>query len=224
MQLATPIKFPLLSAARRRQVVPADICPRLLRDVQAYLTLAPGQEVPIADLRESWRSFYETYDPIIRRFAVRCKVPRIDLEECTQEVWFKLLKNLPHFHHDTAASQFRTWLFAIVRNQVVDQIRRNRIRAVSCLTDHIAANLTSPNSDPAQLFDRAADLRDLRRAAELLRPLISDKSYRVLQLRWIEGKSIKEIAIALDLTPAQVRLRQCRMKKRLLRLISCQKQ
>jgi len=222
MQVITPLRLSTPSRGQRSRTAAADICPQLLRDVQAYLTLPSRPRSSIERLRESWRTFYETYDTVIRRFAVRCKIPLVDLEECTQEIWVKLLKKLPNFRYHAACSQFHTWLFAVVRNHVVDRLRRDRNRAVGRLTDLVEANLASSDSDPSHIFDRVSDYRELQRASELLKSMVSDKSYRTLQLRWIEGKSINEIANVLELTPAQVRLRQCRMKKQLQRLINSQ--
>jgi hypothetical protein len=51
----------------------------------------------------------------------------------------------------------------------------------------------------------------MRRVLAELRRGVSERSYRVLYLRWVEGWTTREIAAALGLTPAQVRSRDHRM-------------
>jgi hypothetical protein len=48
---------------------------------------------------------------------------------------------------------------------------------------------------------------------------VSASSYQILRLRWIEGRSLPEIAAALGLTPAQVRFRHHRVKQKFRRLV-----
>jgi len=48
----------------------------------------------------------------------------------------------------------------------------------------------------------------------------SEKSYRVLHLRYCQGMSAPQVAGALDLTPQQVWVREHRMKKKLAALLA----
>ena len=59
----------------------------------------------------------------------------------------------------------------------------------------------------------------MRHAMEVLRTRVSEKSYRVVRLRWIEGRETPEIADDVDLTPDQVRYRLQRMKRKLQALL-----
>jgi hypothetical protein len=51
-----------------------------------------------------------------------------------------------------------------------------------------------------------------------LRSQVSECSYRVLYLRWIEGRTASETAAALGLIPEQVWFREYRMKNHFRRL------
>jgi len=209
----------LLSNFRNHGSAEPDIDPGFLHDVQAYLE-CPVCSGQLADsLRKDWQCFYQTYDPVIRRFALSCSLPADEIDECAQEVWATLLTRLRDFHYQPERGRFQSWLYAVVRNQAVDFLRRRNRHPVKRLSPLVAAGLMAPDADPARQFERASDLELLLMVAEELRLQVSEKSYLVLHMRWIEERSIGEIAIALELTAAQVRLRQCRMKQRFVRLL-----
>jgi DNA-directed RNA polymerase specialized sigma24 family protein len=54
----------------------------------------------------------------------------------------------------------------------------------------------------------------VRRVLAVLAARVSARSYQVLYLRRIEGRTVSEIAVALGLRPEQVRLRDFRMMQR----------
>jgi DNA-directed RNA polymerase specialized sigma24 family protein len=55
---------------------------------------------------------------------------------------------------------------------------------------------------------------------EELRDFVSEKTYRVLLLRLIEGRSEAETAAELDLTPEQVRYRKYRGQRKLRKILA----
>ena len=200
------------------KICPHDIDPELLMDVQTYLSNLNRGETTSESLRIAFQGFYEKYDPVIRKFGVKCNLPGVDLDECTQEVWFKLLTKLPEFEYQPERSRFQSWLYAVIRHQIIDLHRRRSQTRVIRLTTLAATNLVTSKSDPAIQFEQASDEEDLFGVRDELRSIVSEKSFRVVQLRCIEGRSIAEIAMELILTPAQVRLQLCRLKKQLKRL------
>ncbi len=48
---------------------------------------------------------------------------------------------------------------------------------------------------------------------------VSATTYQVLHLRWLEGRSVVEVAARLDLTPQQVWYRQHRAKQKFRELL-----
>jgi RNA polymerase sigma-70 factor, ECF subfamily len=204
---------------RNRGSAEPDIDPGFLDDVQAYLECPVCSDQVAARLRKAWQCFYQTYDPVIRRFALSCRLPSDEIDECAQEVWTTLVTRLRDFQYQSERGRFQSWLYAVVRNQAVDFLRCRKRHPVKRLSPVVAAGLTAPDADPARQCECASDLKQLLRVVQELRLQVSEKSYLVLQMRWIEERPISEIATALELTAAQVRLRQCRMKQRVVRLL-----
>jgi RNA polymerase sigma factor (sigma-70 family) len=196
-----------------------DIDPQLLLDTQAYLQDRLLGRTPRGPWIEAWERFYQTYTPLIRRFTLACRVPAADLNDCVQEVWAALVRILPDFDYHQQRGQFRSWLYTIVHGKAVDLLRRQMRHQVARLSSQIAAALCDRDDDPATEYERQCRREEVRRLLGELRRRVSARSYRVVHLRWIEGRTTQEIAAALELTPQQVRFRQHRMMQK-LRLLS----
>ena len=182
-----------------------DIEPKLLFDTQAFLQYQYRGRTPRRVWVEAWERFYRTYNPLIRRFALACRVPAADLNDCVQEVWAALVALLRDFHYDPERGQFRSWLYSVVHRKAVDVLRERTRHRIACLSSPMAAALCGRDSDPATECDRHCQQDEVRQLLGKLRRRVSARSYRVVQLRWIEGRTTQEIAAALDLTPQQVR-------------------
>jgi len=75
--------------------------------------------------------------------------------------------------------------------------------------------LRGDGADPAELYERQWEDAMLQTVMDELRREVSQRSYRVLRMRLLEGRSVAEVAVALKLSPAGVRCRQHRMLRKL---------
>lgn len=190
-----------------------------LEDARCYLDCRTRQQSPNSQLAEAWDRFYHTCSPLLGRFALACGTPAAELDDCVQAVWLKLLRALGDFHYEPLRGQFRSWLFTLVHTEVIDRARRRKRQAAERIDAGTAATLRSQEVDPASAYERQVQQQSVRRALTQLQRRVSRRSYRVLYLRSIEGQSVAEVAAALGLTPAQVRYRHHRMKRKIRSLI-----
>jgi RNA polymerase sigma factor (sigma-70 family) len=102
----------------------------------------------------------------------------------------------------------------LARNKAVDVIRLRSRHVVESLGDGEGMTAMDPGPDPAATYERRRTLAQVRSALDQLSSQVSPKSFQVLYLRWIEGRTTSEVADALALTPGQVRFRTHRMKLR----------
>lgn len=198
---------------------PTDIDARLLHDVQEYLKFSACTVGISEQLERSWQRFYEAYDPAIRRSISRYKLSRMDLDECTQEVWIKLIKTLRNFEYQPSRCKFDSWLFTVVQNQIVDFFRWRKRRPACQLTDLVVTRLEAIDVDVAAKLERTLNQEVLDTFAKRLRSHVSEECYRALHLRLFEGRSVKDVAVILNLSPSQVRLKVSRTKKQLCQRI-----
>src|SRR6478672_4502632 len=75
---------------------------------------------------DSMRALYRTYGSELYGFAVSCLGDRGHAEELVQEVFTRVWRHAGSFDPDKAS--FRTWLYGIARNAIIDLKRRQAVR------------------------------------------------------------------------------------------------
>jgi RNA polymerase sigma-70 factor (ECF subfamily) len=154
------------------------------------------------------------------RFAVTRLRDRELAEDVVQETFLAALKARDRF---TGASSERTWLVAILKNKVVDRIRkagRERPAQDIAADDEITADLfergywrTRPRAWP-----REAESREFREALDGCLQSLPDRLGLAFRLREADGLETEEICNILDVTAtnlatllyrARARLRRC---------------
>jgi RNA polymerase sigma-70 factor (ECF subfamily) len=86
--------------------------------------------VKVRDLAdgESWREFHTIYQPLIYRYLRSLKLTEHDANELTQEVFCRLLEILPGFDLDRKRGRFRSFLWRLTYNTLVDWARKRKAR------------------------------------------------------------------------------------------------
>lgn len=137
-------------------------------------------------------------------------------EDLAQEVFVKLYLALGQFEPGRALSPF---LFRIAHNHCLDALRRRRVPTVSLDADNgcggPGARIPDPGPSPAEWAKRAEVGRAVENAMQSLPP-----AYRsVLVMRHVEGLSYEEIAEALRLPMATVKIRIHRGREKLQQIL-----
>jgi RNA polymerase sigma-70 factor (ECF subfamily) len=146
---------------------------------------------------------YDRYFPAVHGYCLRRLGHPENAADATSQIFINALQSLPKFRPDRqrAGSSFRSWLFSIAHNVIVDTWRRQRV--------------TGPVPDDAVLIDGdplpdelaiAADAgRQLRAALEHL----PEVQRSIIELR-LSGLRRAEIATVLRMSDAAVRSAQAR--------------
>ena len=192
----------------------------LLEDSRAYLgRMSQGVE-PTTRQREAWGRFFEVYTRQIRSVARACGLSAADAEDCVQDVWMVILGVLKQSERELQWDRFCCWIRGLIHNQVVEFVRRLARRP-----DRWALSLDDAVStrdlDPVANCEQSERRRLVRHVLGDLQQQVSATNYRVVQLRWMEGRGVSEVAARLDLTSEQVWYRHHRVKKHLRRLFEC---
>src|SRR5947208_14266069 len=75
---------------------------------------------------DSMRALYRTYGSELYGFAVSALGDRGQAEELVQEVFTRVWRHAQSYDPDKAS--FRTWLYGIARNAIIDLKRRQSVR------------------------------------------------------------------------------------------------
>jgi RNA polymerase sigma-70 factor (ECF subfamily) len=163
----------------------------------------------------AFEELVKRYDRKLLRIAHSVTHNREDSQDAVQEAFLKAYQHLAEFRE---ASQFSTWLIRITLNQSLMLLRkRNVTKEVSLDEDFEAEEDLIPREiadwvpNPEQLY-WGSELREiLREALEELVPI----SRAVFVLRDIEGFSIEQTAVALNLSQSAVKSRLWRARLQL---------
>jgi RNA polymerase sigma-70 factor, ECF subfamily len=149
----------------------------------------------------AWRELYEAVAPQLTRYLRARGVPEPD--DVVGETFVKVVRYIEGFDGDEAA--FRTWVFTIGRNLVVDDLRKRSRRPVDVAPDEQLLR-AGPRGDAE---DDA--MRDLATAhvEEVLDHLSVDQR-DVLLLRILGGLTIGEIALVVGKKEGAVKMLQAR--------------
>ena len=141
----------------------------------------------------------------LARFLAAQGAPQEELEDLTQEAFFKAFRALGSFK---GGASFRTWLLAIGGNVLRDERRRWRRRQVVELTPEIR----DPSGDPGQHADAGWTLQRLEEGIGKLARLQRE----VFLMRAQQGLEYPEIAAGLGISEGAARVHYHHAVKRLM--------
>jgi RNA polymerase sigma-70 factor (ECF subfamily) len=209
-------KYCCMKAISQPTAPPQGSCERtLVKNACAYLKQRLQKLAPDAVLTHAWDIFYGTYTGVLRRMAGEFHLDAGESEDLVQEVWAQVIVHLSEFDWQRQGSGLRGWLYTLVRNRALNLIRqkvRHPVRLAGALKlREVADRAPGPAAEWEVRWDR-----------ELMRLLLADLekkvsalNHRLLILRWIEDRSLAEVARLLKLSEKQVTYRQQRLFRKL---------
>jgi len=136
-----------------------------------------------------------------------------DTEELIQDIFYKMAKSLAEFQ---GKSSFKTWVFAISRNVVIDYHRKQKKHKVT--TSMPQSSLESFTEIVQSVEEQVIQSGQTDYLLQTMNQLPSDYQ-TVLHLRFVEGFSVKETAEIMSKTTFSVKSLQHRARKRMVSLI-----
>jgi RNA polymerase sigma-70 factor (ECF subfamily) len=166
----------------------------LKREADERLLIEAAQKDParFAELYEN--NFERVYAYVVRRVR-----DRAETEDVTSEVFRHALENLPRF--EWRGIPFAAWLYRIAANLISDRWQRKSREDVADEPKQIEAAAASPT-----------EIEEVERRATLFRlvDILPPEQRRVVLLRFVEQKSIKEVAREIGKTEGAVKQLQFR--------------
>jgi RNA polymerase sigma-70 factor (ECF subfamily) len=139
-------------------------------------------------------------------------------EDVAADTWLDVARAMPGFVGDSTA--FRSWIFAIARNRMVDAIRRNARRPLHLVdgTAELEALASAVGEVDDDTAARAEAYEATQRAIALIRTLPPDQA-EVLLLRVLAELDPPEVALLVGKPVGHVRVLAHRGLRRLARLL-----
>lgn len=158
---------------------------------------------------EAWSRFVQIYSPILYGWASHMGLSEADAADLVQDVFATLVQKLPHFIYDPG-QRFRSWLWAVMRNRLIQLRRRHQPFSVP------PGNLDRFEGDGNGAVEEA----DFRRY--LIARLVPTMQKRFPPAAWaafwghvVEGKTAPQVAEELGISVAAVYKSKARVLARL---------
>jgi len=170
----------------------------------------------------AWADFIEIYEPLVYRIALARGLQHADALELTQEVFVAVASAIDRWEPDPGRGKFRTWLFRIAHNQIVDFLaaRGRRVQATGdTAVQGLLEQHAAPSPDQSALFEQESRRRLFHWAAERIRGEFQDATWKAFWRTAVEGEEIRQAAASLKMTVGAVYSARSRILARLRRTI-----
>ena len=141
----------------------------------------------------------------LTRLIARKVADPMDVDEIVQDTLLSALDSLPGFK---GQSQLFTWVGGIARHEIVDFYRRKKIKQIVFSKLPFLEKLVSQALGPELAY------QELETKTKILATLkrLSEGYAQILRLKYVEGRSMAEIAERLNLTVKAVESRLTRAR------------
>ena len=132
---------------------------------------------------DGMRTLYRTYGPELYGFAVNALGDRQLAEEVVQDVFTRVWRHADSF--DPSRASFRTWIYGIARNAIIDLKRRSAVRP---------AIVTAPEELDEGPGENALDQALLSWQVSAALERLTPEHRQVIRLAHFQGLRLREIA------------------------------
>jgi RNA polymerase sigma-70 factor (ECF subfamily) len=145
--------------------------------------------------KRSLIEIYRRYSPGLYRYAARLLGDQELAEDCVSEVFIRLIESLgngggPNEH-------LQAYLYQIAHNWITDQFRNKPL-----IVSEVNAKMGHNGDDPAKIVQNKLEFDRVRSALARMAP----DQRQVIVLKYLEGWSNQEIALALGKSVGTVRV------------------
>jgi RNA polymerase sigma-70 factor (ECF subfamily) len=158
--------------------------------------------------KEQFLAIYDTHSDAIFRFCALKVSTREVAQDITQDVFMRYWQSL---RKNDEIKNDRAFLYTMARNLVIDWYRKKKESSLDVMTD---AGIDFSGADRGSVTQQA-EMKEVLRLIGQLDPDSRD----VLLMRYMEGLSPKDIAMALNETPNVISVRLHRAVKKVQDLI-----
>lgn len=161
--------------------------------------------------QQAFSQLYLRYQPKLVKYCSR--VLRDDIAQAADlvdEAMFDVWRSAENF---AGRSKVSTWIYSIARNKMVSWLRKTS--EVTLEDESILDAMIDPAADPHE--ELALD--DMKQQLLRLMDQLTEEHREVIRLTYFEDKSVKEVAIVLDISENTVKTRMFYARKRLAQLL-----
>ena len=164
---------------------------------------------------ESWRKFHDFYAPLLRRYLKRLGLEENSANDVFQDVFVRLLQNLPTFELDKQRGRFRSYLWKLTYSALVDHARRAKVR-VQAEEQWVKRFYEANESESRKVQDELNEINRqqiLKRVLPRVRSATSQTAWTCFEERLLKDRPGADIAAELAISTDAVYVYASRVMK-----------
>ncbi len=178
-------------------------------DTRASLIL----RLPTKADAQAWREFVSIYEPFLHRFIRRQGLQDADARELVQDVLLSVVQAVGHWQSDATRAKFRTWLFRIARNRLIDVLSKRQRQATHSGTSGLYEVAQSDGLVEQALLAHRREL--FRWAAAKVKEQVQPATWLAFWRTSVDEAPVPDVAKELGITPGAVYIARSRVLNRL---------
>jgi RNA polymerase sigma-70 factor (ECF subfamily) len=158
----------------------------------------------VADVsdQQSWSEFVRLYEPLLLRYVRSQGLNETDAQDVVQTVFVALLRRLPSFEFDRKRGRFRSWLWQLAHNAVIDWLRaRGRHQRVE---NETRASRDEAEPEPDDEWLKLHRQRLLEFSLDRVKEQTAPTTWACFEMHLLQGKPGADVAAALGVPPGTV--------------------
>ena len=166
---------------------------------------------------EAWGEFVALYEPLLTAYLRHQGLGPEDTRDVVQDVFARLVKNLPDFELERRRGRFRSWLWQVCRSALVDWARRRRrqSRAEDAWLRQLSESPSESRGDSDSRWASMHRRRVLAFALERVRARSRPTTWACFERHLLQGRPSAEVAGELGLSVNSVDVNCSRILARL---------
>lgn len=160
--------------------------------------------------QEALYALYERYAKRVYAFARRMGCDHHDAEDALHDTFWNVARYCHTYVVDTS---FKKWLFSIARNEVRRVRKASARRRAISLEESTGGEATPPLVDRYQGIIGAK--LESEEVLEWTRRVIGDEAESLLRARYVDGRTVSDLAIKLGKKPNTISQRLVRILRRI---------
>jgi RNA polymerase sigma-70 factor (ECF subfamily) len=175
----------------------------------------------VRDLKDaaSWNQFDGIYRPLIFGYLLSLDLKEHDAQEVTQEVFQRLVAILPTFELDRQRGRFRSYLWRLTQNTLVEWARRRKVR--NRAEKEWVRKLCEIDESEGQVLEKTFRDRHCKRILEVVLPqaqaTVSPTAWVCFEGRLLQDRPAAAIAAELAISANLVYVNASRVLKEVRR-------
>lgn len=165
---------------------------------------------------ESWNDFVLKYRPMLVNVARAQGLSYEDAEDVVQEILMALVRKMPSFQFDPSIGRFRTWLWRIAHNAVIDHVRKSKraARLEQALKEEGLAAAQTSESESSESLSKPQKSDTLSIALDQIRKHSNERTWACFEQHVLKGRTSAAVAAELEISTNAVFVNSSRVLKK----------